>query len=226
MTDSVLPPLTTPTLYHQAFWSSSRPYVIIEELGPSCPVSIVAITSAQLKTHPTLTAINPQRRLPLFHDSATATTLTESGGLCEYILEKYDTSNALQPAVGSPERATYLQLFHFGPATLYHICVPMLFYGKMRSVDVPKTTEEEYKRREAQWHDVAVPTLLAALKRHGGPWLCGEKYTAADAIISYDVMTICYCDDKSLLDKYPDLKTWFERVKGRNSFGTVYPSPC
>lgn len=56
----------------------------------------------------------PSGRYPVLYDGDTM--LSESGAIVQYILEKYGNGR-LQPAIGSPERATYLYWFHYSEAT-------------------------------------------------------------------------------------------------------------
>jgi glutathione S-transferase len=194
-----------PTLYHAQFWSSSKPAYILKCLGltgPTGPISIVDINEHQLKGDAVLTKLNPQRRLPFFYDPDQDLKLNESGGMVEYLLETYDKSNKLWPAPGEPTRPEYLKLLHFGAATGYGISVALMF---------PKPETEATKKKE--WHEIVAPTYEQALDKYGGPFLLGDKFTAADIVAGYDLVTIAFArSGNELLEAHPKVKAYYEHI--------------
>lgn len=215
-----------PTLYHGVNFSSSRPMGVLLELGIASTkkrktyqeeeedpkIDVVTIDWDTLKIDSVLAKLNPQKRLPFFYDPKSDVKLTESGGLVQYLLETYDTQHQLYPAtVGDPTRADYLQLLHFGPATAYHIAVHLLFPGK------------DFDTKKKEWKDIVVPTLEGALDKFGGPYLLGEKLTAADVCLAYDLHTAASaaCAGE-LFDPFPKLKAYHEKLKERASYQELY----
>lgn len=224
---------TKPTLFHALNFSSSRPLCVLMELGivrgrpkdsasepslkksksesKSPAVEIVEVSYDQLKNDPCLAKLNPQKRLPFFFDPAKDLKLNESGGLVEYLLETYDPEHTLHPAPGTDTRAEFLRLLHFGPATAYHIGVHLLFPGK------------DLEEKKKQWHEVVAPTLEQALEKYGGPYLLGKAFSAADAVIGYDMVTVAAaeCGDE-LFAAHPSLKEYHELLKTRPSYADIY----
>ena len=187
-------------------------------------IDVVSVTEEQLKTDPTLTNLNPQKRLPFFYDPELELRLNESGGLVQYLLETYDTNHTLHPPVGDPTRAEFLKLVHFGPATAYHVAVPIFFHS-FPPKGVPPTTEKELQTKKEEWHNVVAPTYEQALDRFGGPYLLGTKFTAADVVCGYDLMTISYTKvADELLDetKHPKLKTYLQNLQNRDVYKELY----
>lgn len=216
---------TKPTLYHTQWWSSSRPYAVLLELGVSPDeVDVVTITTPQLKTDPVLVKINPQRRLPLFHDPTDNLTLTESGGLVQYLLEKYDTEGKLSPKLGDPTRPYFLQLLHFGPATSYHVGVPILFKA-MPPEGVPATPADVCEQKKKEWHEIVAPTIEQALDKFGGPFLLGATFTAADSVVGYDVMTIAFTGVPELLENHPKVQAYLNVISQRDIYKKLYSPP-
>lgn len=217
---------TKPTLYHTQYFSSSRAAAILIELGlvgtPDSPIEIVEITVAQLKSDPVLTQLNPQRRLPFFRDPAADLNLTESGGLAQYLLETYDTAHKLHPEVGDKTRADFLQLMHFGPATCYHIAVPIMFKRPPAGLEAFETKDDVFEQKKKEWHDFIVPTLEQALDKFGGPYLLGPKMTAADLVVGYDVMTAAFAGAPALLDDHPKIKAYSETISKLDSYAKLY----
>jgi glutathione S-transferase len=224
-TQTALSVPTKPTLYHIQYWSSSRPAAVLYELGvagkPDSKIDIVPITAVQLKTDPVLVKMNPQRRLPFYRDPDADLSLSESGGLVQYFLEEYDKEHTLHPRVGDKTRAEYLALLHFGPATCYHIAVPILFKN-VRPAGVPPTTTEVFEQKKKEWLDFVVPTFERALNKFGGPYLLGERFSAADIVCGYDVMTAAFSGVPELIDERPKLKAYSELISKREVYTKLY----
>lgn len=220
-----LPAPTRPTLYHIQFWSSSRPLAVLLKLGAAgragAPVDVVAVTEAQLKTDATLVAANPQKRLPLFVDPSRELVLAESGAIVQHTLETYDTEHALHPRVGDTARADFLQLLHFGPASAYHIAVPM-FFRASPPVEALRTREDTFEMCKKQWHQIVVPTLERALDKFGGPYLLGTELSAADLVLGYDVMTASFSGVPELLGDHPKIKEYHDLISKDAVYMKIY----
>ena len=242
-TPALLPRPTVLTLYHTLHFSSSRPLGVLMELGlvsteatPSTNndqekdndngsssrkklkteevpvVKVQTVTYEQLKKDPILTELNPQKRLPFFYDPDQNLGLTESGGLVEYLLERFDTNHTLHPAPGHATRADFLQLLHFGPATAYHMNVPILFEAK----DMDKKIKEV--------HDIFVPMLERALIKYGGPFLLGNKLSAVDISLAYDLMTLDSSKSADVIfDPHPELKAYHDMLKTLPFYKAIFP---
>lgn len=213
-----------PTLFHSKYFSSSRPLWLLMEMGlissnekDSCPVHLQTITMDQLKKDPVLTKLNPQRRLPFFFDPTNGENLSlnESGGLVQYLLETYDSEFKFHPAPGDKTRPEFLKLIHFGPATAYNTIVPLLFSDGR--------SEEQVESKKREWHDVVVPTLEQALDKYGGPFMLGETFSAADAVVGYDVMTASFTKfSKELLGSHPKLEKYHQTICARPAYKELF----
>ena len=240
MTTSLSTP-TKPTLYHAPNFSSCRPLGVLVELGvvaypsntgdslagnkrkadddedtsPGALVQVENVSWDQLKNDPVLTELNPQKRLPFFHDPSSSLSLTESGGMVQYLLEKYDEKHTLYPAPGDETRADFLKLLHFGPATAYHVAVHLLF---------PPSVEKVFDQKKQEWHNVVVPTYEEALTKYGGPYLLGKTLTAADIVLAYDLVTASAAKCASeLFEPHPKLKAYRDMISELSFFKVVYP---
>jgi glutathione S-transferase len=231
---------TAPTLFHTLHFSSSRPLFVLYELGavagdgvvespdakkaktaehaassktPPPPVHVVHITYEQLKNDPVLSELNPQKRLPFYYDPIHNLKLTESGGLVEYLLETYDVDHTLHPPPHHDTRADFLSLLHFGPATAYHIGVPILFPG-------PDVAD-----KKKQWHDIVAVTLERSLQKYdGGPYLLGDQFSAVDAVLAYDLITVAASTAADeLFAEHPTLKAYHTLLQDRPAYKKTFP---
>ena len=142
--------------------------------------------------------------------------------MVQYFLETYDTEHTFWPAPGEATRAEFLKLIHFGPATAYHVVVPIfLHYMHGTTTDPPINKEIESKKKE--WHSVVAPTLEQALEKFGGPYLLGEKFSAADMVCGYDLVTVSFASCAAeLLDPHPKVKTYLDIISQREVYKTLY----
>ena len=249
---SLLSKPTIPTLFHQMYWSSSRPAAVLMELGvvnikhkksasssssddddeagnkkkksnDDGVVDIVTVTEEQLKNDPMLVELNPQKRLPFFYDPTYDLRLHESGGLIEYLLETYDTNGTLSLSKDDDtdisKRAEYYKLLHFGPATMYHIGVPIMGHD----IGFAKLSDEQLATKKEEWNRIVIPTLEYTLNKYGGPYLLGSKFTAVDCSIQYDVLTIASSSYKEeLVTSHPVLKSYLDAISERDVYKKLY----
>jgi glutathione S-transferase len=112
-------------------------------------------------------AINPMAKVPALTDGPVA--VAESGAICAYVAEAHPEAG-LAPPVGDPARGRYLRWPFFSPG-----CVEQAFLGKSANVSV---------RQEAAGFgdfDRVFDVLAAAVAT--GPWLLGERFSAAGVMI-------------------------------------------
>ncbi len=116
-------------------------------------------------------AINPMAKVPALTDGSVV--VAESGAICAYVAE-VNLEAGLAPPVGDPARARYLRWLFFSPG-----CVEQAFLVK--SFNVPVRPESAGFGDFDRVFDV----LEAAVAT--GPWLLGERFSAADVMVGLDL---------------------------------------
>ena len=109
-------------------------------------------------------AINPMAKVPALTDGPVA--VAESGAICAYVAEVAPQAG-LAPPLGDPARGRYLQWLFFSPG-----CIESAFLTK--SANIPVRPEMASFGDFDRVFDV----LEAAVTK--GPWLLGERFSAAD----------------------------------------------
>ena len=139
---------------------------LMEETGQPYERVLTDISKGAQKT-PEYLAINPMGKVPALQDGEA--TLAESAAICAYVTERYPQAN-LAPPLGDPLRAKYLYWLFFAP-------------GCIEAAMVQVATKIELNPVAAGWGDAqrVFDVLDAALAK--GPWILGEKFSAADIII-------------------------------------------
>ncbi|GKZ25366.1 glutathione S-transferase, nitrogen catabolite repression regulator [Aspergillus brasiliensis] len=193
--------------------------VILEELN--IPYKINSFGFEDVKKPP-FTNINPNGRVPAIQDPNTTTnttntpfTLWESGAIIQYLIDLYDPTHKLTYPPTTPEKHLLNQYLHFqmsgqGP-----------YYGQCGwfSVLAPEKLPTAITRYQNEIHRVlsVLNTILT-----GRTWLVGEKCTYADlAFLPWNCqlgMLIPDAEGGDILEQYPWVKAWQERMKGRESW--------
>ncbi len=190
-------------LYHCAGSRSVRVRWLLEELGLDYALEEMAF-GPQALTSPEYLRINPLGRVPSFIDGDVV--MHESGAIVQYILETY-AHDRLQPAVGTPARAQFLNWLHFAEASLM-MPVGMLV-GQLVFTPEEKRNEGMLKyARKTYARQMAV--LDGALADRD--WLLGE-FSAADCMMGYTVFLTAFM--KVLDDTTPNVQAYFARVRSR-----------
>src|SRR3984893_9293089 len=142
-------------------------------------------------------AINPMAKVPALTDGPVV--LAESGAICAYVAEAHPEAG-LAPPVGDPARGPYLRGLFFSPG-----CVEQAFLVKSANVSV---------RQEAAGFgdfDRVFDVLEAAFAT--GPWLLGERFSAADVMIGLDLHF--GIDIFKLVPSRPTLRAYVDRCLDR-----------
>jgi len=154
----------------QLYWSPrSRSFSslwLMEETGQPYERVLTDISTGAQKRVEYL-AINPMGKVPALKDGDVA--LAEAAAICAYVAERYPEAK-LAPPLGDPLRARYLYWLFFGP-------------GCIEPAMVQIATKIEMNPVAAGWGDAqrVIDVLDDAL--HKGPWILGEKFSAADIVI-------------------------------------------
>jgi len=141
---------------------------LLEETGLPYELDLVDIRTGAQEAE-AFRRINPMGKVPALSDGDIH--VHESGAICAYLAEK---APHLAPPVGDPLRGRYLSLLFFSAA-----CVEAAYVQKMAGVNLPKAS--------AGWgsFDLVMEVIDAALAE--GPWLLGERFSAADAMLGLDL---------------------------------------
>jgi glutathione S-transferase len=165
MTDEIV-------FYHNPQSRSQMVRWMIEEAG--APHRIVPIDLAKNEHKaPAFLALNPMGKLPTIEHRGTV--VTETAAIIAYLADTFPQAG-LAPAPGEPARGAYYRWLFFGAG-----CFEPALLDKMM-----KRPEVE-RKAAVGWgsYDDVLATLKTALAT--GPYLLGEKFTAADLYIGSEL---------------------------------------
>lgn len=147
----------------------------------------------------------PTGKLPTILDGDIV--MCESGAIVEYILERYGEGR-LAPAIGSPDRAAYLQWLHFAESTAFPPLGIVVWLTRYREEsDAPARLVEDAKSRAASG--------LEFLEQGLGDesYVVGDDFTAADIMLGF---TLVAAQVLGILDdRFPRINAYLGRLLAR-----------
>jgi glutathione S-transferase len=186
-------------LYWAPRTRSLRALWVLEEAGVSYERVRLDLSAGDQKSAE-FRAINPMAKVPALTDGPLA--VAESGAICAYLAEAHPEAG-LAPPVGDPARGRYLRWLFFSPG-----CVEQAFLAKFGNVQLrPESAGFGDFDRVFDVVEAAVAT---------GPWLLGDKFSAADVMISSDVHF--GIDIFKLVPSRPALRAYVDRCLAREAF--------
>jgi len=197
-------------LYHVPGSRSARVLWLLLELDLPHEVERLSMADGSLRS-PEYRAIHPLGRVPALEDEGT--TFYESGAIVQYLLERYGQGR-LEPPVGSPDRARYLQWFHWGEATL----LPPIVTMNAHRFALPEKDRSEKAIDVAQRQ---LARILGVLERalEGRSYLVGDHFTAADLMVGYGVTLAKLVGE--LPDDLPAVQAWLAELAARPAYAAA-----
>ena len=154
--------------------ASMAPHLVLEELGVPYELALVDRTAGAHKS-PAYLALNPNGLIPVLVDGDSV--LYESAAICLHLVDTHPQAG-LAPAVGTPQRAQFYKWLIWLTNSLQAALI-VYFYPE-RWADDAAAVAQVKAHAEAKV-GALLDILDAELARHGGPWLLGARYGAADA---------------------------------------------
>jgi glutathione S-transferase len=190
------------TLFHCPNTRSSGVLTLLEELGADFDLHVLNMKKSEQLT-PAYLAINPMGKVPAVkHGGA---LITEQVAIFLYLADLYAEA-ALAPQVGDPLRGPYLRW--------------MVFYG---SCFEPALIDRALKREQAPRgmspygdYDTTLKTLTDQLAT--GPWLLGDRFTAADVLWG---TALTWTTGFKLVPALPVIQSYIDRWNARPSVARV-----
>ena len=183
-----------PILYHAPMSRSSGIVTLIDELGADVEIREVTVARQDGSGGPDPANPHPEKKVPFLVDGAD--TVRERGAITLYLTDKYPEAG-LGPIEGEPGRGQYLSwLFYY-----QGVMEPLLILHAA-GLSHPAITAS------LRDMDAMLARLTGALET--GPWLLGERYSAADLLCSSPFQWF-----SGLLPDHPEIRDWVARCADR-----------
>ncbi|MEY3626041.1 MAG: glutathione S-transferase family protein [Limnohabitans sp.] len=191
------------TIHHCVSARSLRPVWMCEEMG--LPYQLHMLPFPPRVQRKDYLAINPLGTVPWLQDGDI--TLSESAAMCQYLAARYGEGR-WDVAAHDPRYGDYLNALHFGEATLTFPQTLLLRYAHFES---PERRQPQVVEDYTRWFMGRLKAL--PLRLQGQPYLCGERFTAADISVGYALLVNTYLD---LDQAWPqEVHAYWERLRER-----------
>ena len=190
---------STLTLHYCPQSRSLGSLVLLEELAAPHELHVMNMSKGEQRK-PEYLAINPMGKVPaLSHGQA---LITEQGAIFIYLADLFANAG-LAPALDDPLRGPYLRWLVF-----YGSCFePAVVDRSLQREPAPK------QRSPYGSYDDVIATLVGQLTK--GPYLLGERFTAADVLWGTALNWTTHFGVVPLL---PVFKTYIDRVTARPAY--------
>ena len=194
------------TLYHCVSARSFRPLWMLEELG--LPYELRMLPFPPRASARSYLEVNPLGTVPLLLDGTTR--MTESAAICQYLCA-LNAPTQLQVESGEEDFGAYLNLIHFGEATLTFPLTLVLRYGRFEPEHrrLPSVADDYVK-----WFLARLRTLEPRLAAN--PYLCAGRFTAADVSVGYALLLAQLLGLSSRFT--PAVSAYWERLQTRDAY--------
>jgi glutathione S-transferase len=164
-------------LHYEPGAASFAPHALLNEIGLPFELRRIDSKAREHKT-PEYLALNPNGLIPVLQDGKTV--LFETAAICMHLADRFPAAQ-LAPAIGRPERPHFYKWMVWFTNTMQAHLIHYFYPERM--VDDGNAEGAAQLEAHAQARVVQCLAMLdTELARHGGPWLLGQTYSAADAM--------------------------------------------
>jgi glutathione S-transferase len=184
------------TLYHSPHTRSTGALILLEELGAPYDLHVLNMKAGEQR-QPAYLAVNPMGKVPaLRHGDA---IITEQVAVYLYLADLFPKAG-LAPQIGDPLRGPYLRWMVF-----YAACFEPAVVDRAAKHEPAPQTMSPYGD-----YDTMLNTVVAQLTN--GPYLLGERFTAADVLWG---TALGWTTMFGLVPKLPEITAYVNRVGSR-----------
>jgi glutathione S-transferase len=156
------------TLYHIAPSRSSVALWMLEEIGEPYDIHLLSMKRGTNR-EPAYLAVNPMGKVPALRHRDVV--VTECAAICTYLADAFPKAGLNIP-LDHPQRGPYLKWLFFGPSVL-----------ECAIIDRAMPRAGEARPSALGYGDFDTTMNVVAKAVTPGPFLMGDKFTAADVII-------------------------------------------
>ena len=190
----------TITLFHAPHSRSGAVRILLEELGAPYTLQAVNLKTGETRS-PAYLARNPMGKVPalLIEQDGVETLVTEQAAVMMVLADLYPAAG-LAPALDDPLRGSYMRWMAFHGACFEPAVIDLAL--KREPAPPSMSPYGDY--------DTMLSTLTAQLR--AGPWLLGERFSAADILWGHALgWTVAF----QLVPALPEVTAYMARLNAR-----------
>ena len=165
------------TLHYHPGNASMAPHMLLREIGEPFALALVDRANHAHKS-PAYLKLNPNGSIPVLVDGELV--LYETAAICMHLADAYPAA-ALAPALGTPARAHFYKWMVWMTNTLQARLMHYFYPDRLLAGADADTANALRAQAQADIGGM-LEQLDAQVARSGGPWLLGERYSAADPV--------------------------------------------
>ena len=169
---------------------------MLEELGVPYKMERLSLKQGTHKA-PEYLAVNPMGKVPAIKHGDTV--VTEAAAICCYLADAFPAAG-LAPAIGDPDRGTYLRWLFFSPS-----CIEPAMGDKAFSRPPVPSSAVGYGD-----FDTVMEATSQAVSR--GDYVLGDRFSAADVVLG---STLRYGMMFKVIPKRPEFEAYTARLASR-----------
>ena len=203
-------------LYYHPVSTTSRPVLLfIQENNIPAELQVVDLMTGE-HMKPPYSGMNPSKLVPMIEDGDFR--LTESSAILKYLAEKTNSPaypKDLKARARVNERMDWINT-QLCRDLAYGLVYPQIFPNHKRPSDEHQKGQLAWAQERARgWMKVLDESLVGKQN-----YLCGDQITIADYFASSFVSLAEFI--RADFSPYPNLKRWYERMKGLKTWNKVH----
>jgi glutathione S-transferase len=203
-------------LYYHPVSTTSRPVLLfIQENSIPAELQVVDLMTGE-HMKPPYSGMNPSKLVPMIEDGDFR--LTESSAILKYLAEKTGSPaypKDLKARARVNERMDWINT-QLCRDLAYGLVYPQIFPNHKRPSDEHQKGQLAWAQERAKsWMKILDESLVGKQK-----YLCGDQITIADYFASSFVSLAEFI--RADFSPYPNLKAWYERMKGLKTWNKVH----
>jgi glutathione S-transferase len=196
----------TITLFHAPHSRSGAARILLEELGANYALEVLNLKANETRS-PAYLARNPMGKVPAIFigTDAGGALVTEQVAIMIYLADLFPNAG-LAPSLDDPLRGPYLRWMAFHGACFEPAVIDLAL--KREPAPLSMSPYGDY--------DTMLATLAQQLR--AGPWLLGERFSAADILWGY---ALGWTTAFKLVPELPEIAAYLARFNARKSVQQV-----
>lgn len=190
------------TLYWCPYTRASRVAWLLEEAGASYDRVLINVRDEAAKADPAFRAASPMGKVPAIRHGDV--TVTDSAAIGLYIADAFPEAG-LAPAIGHPDRPTYLQWMIFSPGYIEPAMVEA--FGQLKP-----------NKLSYGWGDFDHVIEMLRDRIADREWLLGDAFSAADVMVGASVL---FMRQFKILPDVEALHLYADRCAARPAYRTA-----
>ncbi len=185
--------------YHNPQSRAATVHWMLEEAGAPYETRFISLKSGEQR-QPAYLSINPMGKVPAIQHKGVV--VTEVAAICCYLADEFPQHH-LAPAIGDPQRGSYLRWMFFVPSCLEPACIDHAL------------KREAAKPAMVGYGDYDTTMQVTARALTQGPYLLGDRFTAADVVLgSLLRWTMMF----QITPQLPEFVAYVERLNERPAY--------